>query len=53
MWSDYEILFIANPKDVEAIVAFFGRKIHVGIKKRSGYLSQQSGKKSNNIFYCK
>ena len=24
-----EILFIANPKDVEAIVAFFGRKISV------------------------
>ena len=24
--------------------------IHIGIKKRSGYLSQQSGKKSNNIF---
>ena len=46
MWSDYEILFIA-------IILTVCYNDHVEIKKRSGYLSQQSGKKSNNIFYCK
>ena len=46
MWSDYEILFIA----IILTVCYNDSRWD---KKAFCYLSQQSGKKSNNIFYYK
>ena len=61
MWSDYEILFIAIILTVcyndsrwdkkECALAHSG--VSRGRLRQPTSLSQQSGKKSNNIFYCK